>query len=258
MTSERAAKAASNCRATLRLTPRSFGSLWEGFRNRFFSRSADARRAISLRTPDGRPPHHTFFWISVFRGFEVAFIRAAAGNAALSPRRSRQRGAVAALPGRAGATAAHDNAVGFRRPPRVHARVNGRRAPARPAIWPFRPNIVAYADIADSYATRKTRKKNDSETPPKRSKRAWGRAKGAEAIVGRFRGLLRQVLLKLCRHLTDPPGRISSPCWQNGPISAIMAGAEWAAKNSGRRSIDLEAGLVPKLAGRQSRRDGRV
>jgi len=56
MTSERAAKAASNCRATLRLTPRSFGSLGEGFRNRFFSRSADARRAISLRTPDGRPP----------------------------------------------------------------------------------------------------------------------------------------------------------------------------------------------------------
>ena len=55
MTSERAAKAAPNCRATLRLTPRFFGSLWEGFRNRFFSRSIDARRAISLRAAAGPP-----------------------------------------------------------------------------------------------------------------------------------------------------------------------------------------------------------
>jgi len=39
----------------------------------------------------GLPPipsqYHTLFWISVFRGFEVAFIRAEAGDEALSPRR---------------------------------------------------------------------------------------------------------------------------------------------------------------------------
>ena len=35
-------------------------------------------------------------------------------------------------------------------------------------------------------------KKNDSETPPRRSKRAWGKAKGAEAMGCRFRGSLRR------------------------------------------------------------------
>ncbi|HUY34260.1 MAG TPA: hypothetical protein VMV69_16050 [Pirellulales bacterium] len=44
---------------------------------------------------------------------------------------------------------------------------------------------------AGSSAPRRYAKKNDSETHPKRSKRAWGKAKGAKATVARFRGLLR-------------------------------------------------------------------
>jgi len=80
-----------------------------------------------------------------------------------------------------------------------------------------------------SAAPRRYAKKNDSETPPKRSKSAWGGAKGVEAIVGRFRGMLRVLGLSEIVFFASLPFFFRTPvaaqraCFfrKNGPSSFV-------------------------------------